>query len=77
LANSDNPCRCSKKIDFLIDQGNINAKGLRFAQFTKRSIDLVQQIGALEKATAIYRSTPAIPTPKSILKIIKETILIE
>ena len=76
LANPNNPCRCHKKIDFLTNQKVIDPKNLRFASFTKRSIDLVQQIGDLEKSVAIYRSTPTTPSPEVIMKTIKETILI-
>lgn len=77
LVNANNPCRCNKKIDFLIQQNIVDPKKLRFAEFTKRSIDLVNQIGDLEKSVALYRSTPNIPTPQSILKAIRETILIK
>ncbi len=77
LANTNNPCRCSKKIDFLINQNIINAKGLRFAQFTQRSIDLVHQIEDLEKSVVIYRLSPGIPAPDSIMKKINETIVIK
>lgn len=77
LANLKNPCRCNKKIDFLINQDVINPKNLRFAPFTNRSIDLVEQIGELEKAIAIYRSVSNLPAPEIILKTIKETILID
>ncbi|WP_168796366.1 RNA polymerase sigma factor [Flagellimonas onchidii] len=77
LANAKNPCRCNKKIDFLINQNVINPKSLRFAEFTQRSIDLVSQIGNLEKSVAIYHSTPTIPAPATIMKAIKETILID
>ena len=54
LANSDNPCRCKRKIDFLINEQIVDPKNLRFAPFTQRSIDLVQQIEQLEKSVAIY-----------------------
>ncbi len=77
LANAKKTCRCSRKIDFLINQNVINPKSLRFAEFTQRSIDLVGQIGDLEKSVAIYRSTPNIPAPQVIMKTIKETILID
>ena len=77
LVNPQNPCRCHKKIDFLINQNTIDPNNLRFAQFTKRSIDLVQQIGDLERSVALYRSTPTIPAPEDILGIIKTTLLIE
>ncbi|WP_109434761.1 MULTISPECIES: RNA polymerase sigma factor [Aquimarina] len=74
LANPDNPCRCKKKIDFLIDKNMINPKDLRFAKSSNRSIDLVQKIGVLEKSVAIYRSTPDFPTPQAILEEIKQTL---
>ncbi len=77
LTNPKNPCRCNKKIDFLINQDVINPKNLRFAPFTNRSIELVKQISELEKSIAIYRSVPNLPTPEVILKTIKETILID
>ncbi len=77
LANPNNPCRCHRKIDFLINQKAINPKGLRFAELTKRSIDLIGQISDLEKSIAIYRSTPSIPAPKAIMQNIKSIILIE
>jgi len=77
LANDKNPCRCNKKIDFLINKEVINPKKLRFAQHTKRTIDLINQIDDLEKSIAIYRTLPTIPTPQSIFQIVKQTILIE
>lgn len=77
LANPKNPCRCNKKIDYLIDQNIIDPNFLRFAEFTNRSIDLVNQIGELEKSIAVYRSVPKLQTPEAIMKTIKETILIE
>nr|WP_299383405.1 RNA polymerase sigma factor [Allomuricauda sp.] len=77
LANSKNPCRCSKKIDFLIDQNIIGPKDLRFAHFTNRSIELVAQIGELEKSVAIYRSTTSFPCPESILHELKTTLKID
>ena len=77
LANPNNPCRCTKKIDYLISQKIINPKGLRFAPLSNRSIDLVNQIGDLEKSIAIYRSTPSFPAPDVILKELKTTLNID
>jgi len=77
LANDKNPCRCRKKIDFLIENEVIDPNKLRFAHHTKRTIDLVNQIDDLEKSIAIYRSLPTIPTPSIIYKKIKQTILID
>lgn len=77
LANSKNPCRCNKKIDFLIDQKIVNPQNLRFANFSNRSIDLVGKIGDLEKSVAIYRSTPNFQAPETILKEIRTTLNID
>ena len=74
LANPANPCRCLKKIDFLSNQDIINPQKLRFAQFTNRSIDLVRQIGDLEKSVAIYRSMRGFEAPKAILNDIQAII---
>lgn len=74
LANPKNPCRCNKKIDFLINQQVIRPEKLRFAHLTNRSIELVEKITSLEKSTAIYRSTHTMSTPISLLNKIKKTI---
>jgi hypothetical protein len=74
LANPNNPCRCSKKIDFLTEQNIINPKGLRFATVTKRSIDLVKKLSDLEKSVAVYRSVPVLEAPHSIFEEIKQII---
>lgn len=74
LVNPENPCRCTKKIDFLIDQNIINPISYRFAQHTDRSIDLFRQIGDLEKSVAVYRSTPMFSTPDVVIKKIKQTL---
>lgn len=74
LANPNNPCRCKKKIDFLIHQNIIEPQQLRFASFTNRSIELIQQIGDLEKSVAIYRSLPSIETPKTVIQEVKKLL---
>ena len=71
LANPKNPCRCTKKIDFLISQKIVNPNKLRFAELSNRSIDLISKIDDLEKSVAIYRSVPAVQSPVVILKEIK------
>lgn len=74
LANPKNPCRCNKKIDFLIDQKIVKPKDLRFANFSQRSIDLVEKLGELEKSIAIYRSVPQIEAPKAIMNTLRQTL---
>jgi len=77
LVNPDNPCRCNKKIDFLIDQKIVNPKDLRFAGFSQRSIDLVEKLGELEKSVAIYRSVPQAEAPTTIFKNIKQILALD
>lgn len=74
LANPDNPCRCNKKIDYLISQKIIEPRKLRFADHQKRSIELIQKIDLLEKSASIFRSTRQYDTPESVVKKMKETI---
>ncbi len=77
LANPKNPCRCNKKVDFLIDQRIVNPKDLRFAGFSQRSIDLVGKLGELEKSIAIYRSVPKAETPMTVLNNIKQALALD
>lgn len=74
LVNPSNPCRCHRKIDFLANQGLVNAATPRFARFKERSIELMQTISDLEKETAIYRSNPDFEAPESISKNLKNLL---
>jgi len=77
LANPNNPCRCTKKIDFLIDEKVVNPKDLRFAGFSQRSIDLVNQLSELEKSIQIYRSVPGFTAPEIISQKIKQILTLD
>ncbi len=77
LSNPENPCRCRRKIDFLIDRKIIDPKGIRFANFSQRSIDLVQKLGELEKSIAIYRSVPIIEAPETLMRTIRQTLALD
>ena len=74
LANPSNPCRCHRKINFLINEQMIDPQHLRFATDTNRSIDLIEKIDQLAKTAAIYRSVPIIETPDTLIKKMQETI---
>ena len=74
LANPSNPCRCTKKIDFLIENKAINPQKLRFANFSNRSIELVNKIDTMQKSIAIFRSVPKTNTPKHIIEKTKKLI---
>ena len=74
LANPNNPCRCHRKIDFLINENIMDPQLLRFAPFTNRSIDLIETIDKLERTVAIYRSVPTIQSPESLIEKMRVTI---
>lgn len=74
LANPKNPCRCIKKVDYLINERIIDPMSLRFANQKERSIELLETISALEKSAAIYRSTPQYATPENVIQKMKETL---
>ncbi len=74
LANPSNPCRCRRKIDFLIREEVIEPERLRFAPLSQRSIDLIDQIEGLEKTLAIYRSAPEFPAPKELVVKVRELL---
>ena len=74
LVNSANPCRCAKKIDFLINEKTINPQQLRFANLNQRSLDLMQKIDEAEKSIAIYRSVPEVEAPPVIFENIKSIL---
>jgi len=74
LVNEENPCRCKRKIDFLVNQNMIDRSALRFAQHTNRSIDLMKKIDHLEKTLSVFRSVPVLEAPEEVLAEVKETI---
>ncbi|MDN5204530.1 RNA polymerase sigma factor [Fulvivirgaceae bacterium BMA10] len=74
LVNPNNSCRCKRKIDFLIDSKMIDPHALRFANHTKRSIDMMQKIEFLDKTLSVFRSVPIIGAPNGIMKEVRQTI---
>ncbi len=74
LVNKENPCRCSRKIDFLTNQQLIDPNALRFARFQERSLDLMKGINLLEEEVAVYRSNPSFEAPEALMHKIKKTL---
>ena len=74
LVNDRNACRCSKKIDFLVEEKMIDPKALRFAHHTHRSIDLVNKIDSLDNTLSVFKSVPVIETPAEVLDKVRKTI---
>lgn len=74
LVKKANPCKCHKKIDFLVEQQLINPTQPRFAIFEKRSMDLLETIADLETETAIYRTNPKMKVPDSLIVNLKKLL---
>ncbi len=74
LVNQNNLCRCIKKVDFLIEKNIINPDELQFAKHSKRSIELIEKINAIDKTVAVFRSVPITIAPKQILQEVKKAI---
>lgn len=74
LVNPGDPCRCKKKIDFLVEEGAINPEALQFAQHSQRSIDIFKKITSIEKTIAIFRSVPGFKAPGTVMQEIRKTI---
>jgi len=74
LANPKNPCRCHKKVDFLVDKGLVSKPKLKFAQHVTGVQTLHEQIAGLESELELIRTNPNLPTPASIIEKMKELI---
>ena len=74
LVDPQNPCRCRKKVDHLADKGLIMPGNPRFARQTKHSLELIRQIDELERAASMYRTTPMLEAPESVMDNLKALI---
>jgi RNA polymerase sigma factor (sigma-70 family) len=62
LVDENNPCRCSKKIDFLVNQKFVNPEKLLFAD-KKRSLQLISQIDKFNQSLSVFHSNPNFEFP--------------
>ena len=75
IVNENNPCRCKKKIDFLIDNKMMNPKKIENKTISNlSSLDFGEKIGVLKRTVEIYRSAPTFPAPATILNELKLTL---
>lgn len=74
LVRATNPCRCVRKIDFLIESGKINPSELLFAKHSQRSIDLISKIDFLDNTVAVYKSVPNLKMPEDAMEEIRNII---
>ncbi len=71
LVDSSNACRCSKKVDFLVNSQIIDPKKYKFAGLRERSLDLMKKIDEVDKSVAIYRSVPSSSAPETVVESIR------
>ena len=64
IINENNSCRCSKKIDFLINQKLVNPNSYQFAN-QEKSLNLIATIGKIDKSLSLFRETPNYKFPKN------------
>jgi RNA polymerase sigma factor (sigma-70 family) len=62
LVDEKNPCRCSKKIDFLVSKEFVNTEKLLFAD-KKRSLRLISKIDEFDQSLYIFQSNPNFEFP--------------
>lgn len=77
LFNPDNPCRCTKKIDYDVAIGRMNPKQLSFADKgspRQQASHIVNEIERLRDDVAIFRSHPNYLVPEVLLVQLKQSI---
>lgn len=69
ILNENNPCRCNKKIDFLIDNKIMDpAKIINNKTISNiSSVDFGERIGVMQRSVEIYRANPNFPAPTALL----------
>ncbi|MCK6618579.1 MAG: RNA polymerase sigma factor [Cyclobacteriaceae bacterium] len=73
LINTDNPCRCNKRINSGLESGRINPKQLNFAdKFSEQEV--VSQVEELISVATLYKTQPIYDTPEKIVNEIKQLL---
>lgn len=73
IINSENTCRCYKKVDSSIKNGFIQPNRLLFAQNIKNTT-LINSIENIQDEVSFYQSNPEYKTPESLLLEVKRII---
>ncbi len=75
LINQSNSCRCHKKIDYLVNQGLVDPKKLRFSKRLRdRSLDYIKSIDEVQREWLLIRSNPQLEAPPVIEREIKQLL---
>jgi hypothetical protein len=73
IINSENKCRCYKKVDSSIKNGFIKPKKLLFTQNIKNT-NLINSIENIQNEVSLYQTNPEYNAPESLLKEVKRII---
>ena len=73
IINSDNKCKCYKKVNNSIKNGFIQPNNLLFTENIKNTT-LIDSIENIQNEVSLYQTNPEYNTPKSLLKEVKRII---
>ncbi|WP_223148902.1 RNA polymerase sigma factor [Aquimarina sp. RZ0] len=73
IINTNNTCRCYKKVDNSIKNKNIQPDNLLFAKDIKNT-NLIKSIEYIQNEVDLYRSNPEYDTPDLILKEVRKIV---
>ncbi|MRT94584.1 RNA polymerase sigma factor [Ancylomarina sp. 16SWW S1-10-2] len=74
VVNPNNPCRCKRNIDFLIENKGMDPKNLAYGSISNRKLDLSDKLSDIQRTVAIYREAPNFSAPEAILKEIRQIL---
>ncbi|RMG28210.1 MAG: RNA polymerase sigma factor [Bacteroidetes bacterium] len=73
IINSQNPCRCAKKVDNSIAKGRIRPNELLFVR-DGRDTALIHTIESIENEVALFQTNPTYNAPDQLIKEVKKII---
>src|SRR5713101_8999184 len=75
IVNSDNSCRCERRVSMAQATGRVDASRLLFAtaaSHSQRAITEIRKLEEMRRIAAIYRSHPEFRSPEDFRKLIRE-----
>ena len=75
IVNSDNPCRCERRVSTALETGRVDASRLLFAtpaSHTRQALAEIRRLEETRRIAAIYRSHPEFRSPDDFRKLIRE-----
>ncbi len=75
IVNSDNSCRCERRVSMALETGRVDASRLLFATAasdTQRAFAEIRKLEETRRIAAVYRSHPEFRSPDDFRKLIRE-----